>query len=143
MRHAASSAWPERPPAGGAAERKRESTRPTIAHEVLTDSERGPDSVRISRPVAASEPRPLLPHEARELLLARLSPLAAETVALTSALSGRVVATDVRAAHDLPPFDNSAMDGFAVRAADAGEELPIRGQSYAGDDPARLERTPP
>ncbi len=89
--------------------------------------------------MAAPEPRPLLPHEARELLLARLSPLAAETVALTSALSGRVVAADVRAAHDLPPFDNSAMDGFAVRAADAGEELPIRGQSYAGDDPARLE----
>jgi molybdopterin molybdotransferase len=89
--------------------------------------------------VAAPEPRPLLPHDARELLLARLSPLAAETVALTSALSGHVVAADVRAAHDLPPFDNSAMDGFAVRAADAGEELPIRGQSYAGDDPARLE----
>ena len=95
--------------------------------------------MRISRPVAAPDPRPLLPHDARELLLARLSPLAAETVALTSGLSGRVVAADVRAAHDLPPFDNSAMDGFAVRAADAAEDLPIRGQSYAGDDPARLE----
>ncbi len=89
--------------------------------------------------MAAPDPRPLLPHEARELLLARLSPLPAETLALTSALSGRTVAADVRAAHDLPPFDNSAMDGFAVRAADAGAELPIAGQSYAGDDPVRLE----
>jgi molybdopterin molybdotransferase len=77
--------------------------------------------------------------DARALLLARLSPLAAETLPLTSALAGRVVATDVRAAHDLPPFDNSAMDGFAVRAADAGAELPVTGGSFAGDDPVRLE----
>jgi molybdopterin molybdotransferase len=88
--------------------------------------------------VAAPDPRPLLPHEARALLLERLAPLPAETLALTSTLSGRVVAADVHAAHDLPPFDNSAMDGFAVRAVDAGSELPIAGQSFAGDDPVRL-----
>jgi molybdopterin molybdotransferase len=73
------------------------------------------------------------------LLLDRLSPLPAETLALTSALSQRVVAADVHAAHDLPPFDNSAMDGFAVRAEDAGAELPIAGHSFAGDDPVQLE----
>jgi len=89
--------------------------------------------------VAASDSRSLLPDEARSLLLARLTPLPPETLALTSALSGRVVATDVRAAHDLPPFDNSAMDGYAVRAQDAGEALPIAGGSFAGDDPVRLE----
>jgi molybdopterin molybdotransferase len=89
--------------------------------------------------VAAPDSRPLLPHEARALLLERLSPLPAETVALTSALMGRVVADDVHAAHDLPPFDNSAMDGYAVRAADAAEELPVTGHSFAGDDPAQLE----
>jgi molybdopterin molybdotransferase len=88
--------------------------------------------------VAVPHPRPLLPHEARALLLERIAPLPAETLALSSALTGRVVAADVHAAHDLPPFDNSAMDGFAVRAADAGEELPIAGGSFAGDDPARL-----
>jgi molybdopterin molybdotransferase len=89
--------------------------------------------------VAAPDSRPLLPHEARALLLRRLAPLPAETVALSSALTGRVVADDVHAAHDLPPFDNSAMDGYAVRAAEAAEELPVRGNSFAGDDPARLE----
>jgi molybdopterin molybdotransferase len=89
--------------------------------------------------VAAPDPRPLLPHEGRALLLGRLSPLPAETLALSSSLAGRVVAADVHAAHDLPPFDNSAMDGYAVRAADAAEELPVTGQSFAGDDPARLE----
>jgi molybdopterin molybdotransferase len=88
--------------------------------------------------VAAPDPRPLLPHEARALLLERLTPLPAETVALTSALAGRVVADDVHAAHDLPPFDNSAMDGYAVRAADAAGDLPVAGHSFAGDDPAQL-----
>ncbi|MDX6597828.1 MAG: molybdopterin molybdotransferase [Gaiellales bacterium] len=87
----------------------------------------------------APDPRPLLPHEARALLLERLSPLPAELLALTSALSGRVVASDVRAAHDLPPFDNSAMDGYAVRAAETAAELPVAGGSFAGDDPVRLE----
>ena len=89
--------------------------------------------------MSTSPPRPLPPDDARALLLARLSPLPAETVPLTSALAGRVLATDVHAAHDLPPFDNSAMDGFTVRAQDAGDELPIAGQSFAGDDPVRLE----
>jgi len=88
--------------------------------------------------VSAPAPRSLLPDEARELLLAQLSPLPAETLPLTSALSGRVVAADVRAAHDLPPFDNSAMDGYAVRAQDAGDALPVAGGSFAGDDPVQL-----
>ena len=89
--------------------------------------------------MAAPDPRSLLPDEARALLLERLSPLPAETLALTSALSGRTVAADVRAAHDLPPFDNSAMDGYAVRAAEASGERPVSGGSFAGDDPVRLE----
>ena len=88
--------------------------------------------------MSAPEPRPLLPEDARALLLERLSPLPVEALALSSSLAGRVVAVDVHAAHDLPPFDNSAMDGYAVRAADAGEELPVAGQSFAGDDPPTL-----
>jgi putative molybdopterin biosynthesis protein len=47
-----------------------------------------------------------------------LSPLAAEPVALAAAL-GRVLAHDVTAPVDAPPFDRSGVDGFAVRAADA------------------------
>jgi len=46
-----------------------------------------------------------------------LSPLAPETVPLAQAL-GRVLAGDVVAAVDAPPFDRSSVDGFAVRAAD-------------------------
>jgi len=60
--------------------------------------------------------------------------LAAEPVALPRAL-GRVLADDVVAADDVPGFDNSAMDGFAVRAADtagAPVDLPLAGESRAG-----------
>ena len=45
------------------------------------------------------------------------SPRRVETVPLDAAL-GRVLAVDVAAAVSVPPFDNSAMDGYAVRAAD-------------------------
>ncbi|HEX2511520.1 MAG TPA: molybdopterin biosynthesis protein, partial [Xanthobacteraceae bacterium] len=46
-----------------------------------------------------------------------LSPLAAEPVGLAAAL-GRVLAHDVTAPFDAPPFDRSGVDGFALRAAD-------------------------
>ncbi len=54
--------------------------------------------------------------------------LSAEVVALEDAL-GRVLAEDVKAGVDVPGFDRSNMDGFAVRAADTfgvSEEEPIR-----------------
>ena len=57
-----------------------------------------------------------------------LSPLPAETVALDDAL-GRVLADDVIAPLDVPPFDRSGVDGFALRAADlagATETAPVR-----------------
>lgn len=54
---------------------------------------------------------------ARERLLRRFSRLPVEQVPLTDA-GGRVLAQDLFAAFDLPPFANSSMDGFAVRAAD-------------------------
>ena len=47
----------------------------------------------------------------------RLAPLAAETVSLASAL-GRVLAAPVVSPSDVPPFDRSNVDGFALRAAD-------------------------
>lgn len=55
--------------------------------------------------------------EARARVLAEASPLEAEERALSEALGG-ILTQPVTAAHDIPPFDNSAMDGFAVRAAD-------------------------
>jgi molybdopterin molybdotransferase len=77
--------------------------------------------------------------EARTRLLAPLAPLAAEQVALSDAL-GRVLAEDVAARRTQPPFAASAMDGYAVRAADVAR-VPARltvvgsvpaGQAYAG-----------
>ena len=52
-------------------------------------------------------------------------PLAAEVVGLDDAL-GRVAAEDALSAVDLPPFDRSAMDGYAVRAADTAPGVPLR-----------------
>ena len=55
-----------------------------------------------------------------------------EWVALSDA-DGRVLASDVRAPVDLPPFANSAVDGYAVRLADAAAGvLPISGRLAAG-----------
>jgi len=62
--------------------------------------------------------RMLTPEEACATVLDHVEPLGIERVALLDA-SGRVLARDVLARRDNPPHDNSAMDGFAVRYADA------------------------
>lgn len=77
--------------------------------------------------------------EAAALIAARLPVLAAtETVPLAEA-DGRIAAADVLAGLDLPPFDNSAVDGYAVRFDDltTGAEtvLPVRGRLPAGIAP--------
>lgn len=63
------------------------------------------------------------PDEALSLIARRVQPLGARRVPLAEA-AGRVLAEDLRAAQDLPPFDNSAMDGFAVRMVDCGADVP-------------------
>ena len=68
---------------------------------------------------------------ARAAMLAEATALPAETVPLGQAV-GRVLAEDVAAVRDQPPFTNSAMDGWAVRAADAPGSLKIVGESAAG-----------
>jgi molybdopterin molybdotransferase len=75
--------------------------------------------------------------EARERLLAALTPVGTEIVPLGEA-GGRVLAQDVVAVFDSPRFDNSSMDGFAVRAGDlagASEESPVT-LAVVGDMPA-------
>jgi molybdopterin molybdotransferase len=64
-------------------------------------------------------------------VLGRASRLPAETVPLTDA-AGRVLAEPAFARADLPPFPSSAMDGFAVRAADTPGVLPIAARIAAG-----------
>ncbi len=72
-------------------------------------------------------------------VLSAIRPLAARELSVAEA-DGAVLAADVAAAWPLPPFDNSAMDGYAVRAADvasasaaAPAALPVRGEIPAGD----------
>jgi molybdopterin molybdotransferase len=72
--------------------------------------------------------------EALELVLRELAPLGPERVPLADA-AGRVAAEPARSAVDLPPFDRSAMDGYAVRAADTapGMALWLVGGVAAGE----------
>ena len=77
----------------------------------------------------------LLPVEdARDRILDKVRPLPAEAVALDAAL-GRVLAKPLRAIRNQPPFDSSAMDGYAVLAADVASTpvtLKVAGVSAAG-----------
>ncbi|HZR96923.1 MAG TPA: gephyrin-like molybdotransferase Glp [Gaiellaceae bacterium] len=69
--------------------------------------------------------------EAQALVLARARVLPGERVPIADAL-GRVPTEAVTARVDLPPFDSSAMDGYAVRAADLPGTLAIVDHSAAG-----------
>lgn len=77
----------------------------------------------------------LMPLEtALEQMLSRIQPLTeAETLPLAQAF-GRILAVDVASPLDVPGFDNSAMDGYAVRLADlaTGQPLPLAGKAFAG-----------
>jgi molybdopterin molybdotransferase len=66
--------------------------------------------------------------QALRIVIDNVSPLAIERVAIVEAL-GRTLAEEIRSSRDIPGFDNSAMDGYAVRAADvtgATESNPVR-----------------
>lgn len=87
--------------------------------------------------------RPLMPVEEalqRLLALAEAAPIKdTEWVALADA-EGRVLATELVAALDLPPWPNSAMDGYALRLADwHGEPLAVSQRIFAGHAPQRLQ----
>ncbi|HEY2356868.1 MAG TPA: gephyrin-like molybdotransferase Glp [Phenylobacterium sp.] len=69
--------------------------------------------------------------DARARMLAEISALPAEPVPLSQSI-GRVLAEDVAAVRDQPPFNASAMDGWAVRSADTPGALSIVGESAAG-----------
>jgi molybdopterin molybdotransferase len=72
--------------------------------------------------------------EALERILERAAPLVGEKVAVPAA-RGRVLREPARARVDLPPFPSSAMDGFAVRAADTPGELTVAFRIAAGTPP--------
>jgi molybdopterin molybdotransferase len=74
---------------------------------------------------------PITVAHASELVLDAVEPLPCEQVEIGEALH-RVLAADVRAAADVPPFPSSAMDGYAIEAGDAGRVLTIIAESRAG-----------
>ena len=79
--------------------------------------------------MTATQPRSILPadmisvEEARARILAAFAPLPAVELPLLDA-AGLVLAEDVRAGFDVPPADNTSMDGYAVRAADTADATP-------------------
>lgn len=78
--------------------------------------------------------------DALALIRARCAALPGEAVPLADA-EGRVLAATVHACRALPPFDNSAMDGFAVRwhaSLGEGSVLPVAGEQAAGDGACTL-----
>jgi len=82
-------------------------------------------------------PRPALQSfdEALARLLAAVVPLGQQEVLPTSEALGRVLAAEVRSTIDVPPADNTSMDGYALRAADlgaAGTVLPVAQRVPAG-----------
>ena len=86
-----------------------------------------PPSRNPDRERAADRPSCLSVEEARDAVLAVAEPVGTEHVAAADAL-GRVVAETVSARVSLPPWPNSAMDGYAIVAADtaaADEEHPV------------------
>ena len=84
-----------------------------------------------------SEEKQLSVDAAQACIFGRLGLSGIETVSLEAAL-GRVLAEDIFANRDQPPFDVSAMDGFAVRSsdlADAAVALSVIEDIKAGDLP--------
>ncbi|MBI2324613.1 MAG: molybdopterin molybdotransferase MoeA [Chloroflexi bacterium] len=93
----------------------------------------------ISPTSAKAADRLLTVDEALEGILSRIRPLGAREVPLLDAI-GRTLAADVVADRDVPPFRNSAMDGYAVRGADvatAPVRLKVIGAVAAGAMPER------
>jgi len=87
--------------------------------------------------------KPLQATEAQHLILHSVIALGVETVQLDQSV-GRVLAQEIHANRDLPPYDVSAMDGFALRSADlAGVPvvLEIIEDIKAGDLPGKILQT--
>jgi molybdopterin molybdotransferase len=84
--------------------------------------------------IGLGEAQAIVGEAARALALGRENSGGVEEIALSEA-TGRVLAAEVRADRDQPPFDRAAMDGYAVRAADctaATAELRVVGEVAAG-----------
>lgn len=93
-------------------------------------------------PGSGSETAPLTPAEAARQIVSTIQPLPIEGIPLPEALD-RVLASDVQSPLDIPAWDNSAMDGYAVQSGDfsgaaaEGRELEVIETIPAGRFPSR------
>ncbi|MFA6192251.1 MAG: molybdopterin molybdotransferase MoeA [Sulfurimonas sp.] len=71
--------------------------------------------------------------EALELIYNNITKVSTRMVPIEEAL-GSVLAQNIVALHNLPPFDNSAMDGYAVKISDAGTCVKVSSTIFAGDN---------
>lgn len=72
--------------------------------------------------------------EALALIYTHVHPKSSEILPIETLL-GRILAQNVKAVYSLPPYDNSAMDGYAVFVSDAGKSIPQSCTIFAGDAP--------
>src|ERR1035437_5678716 len=75
--------------------------------------------------------------QARNIAYSKALPLGTETVDLFRS-TGRILAQDVFADADMPPFNKSAMDGYACRRADLEQELSVIEMIPAGKSPTKM-----
>lgn len=75
----------------------------------------------------------ILIEDALRLIDKHVAPLHSQIVSLEASL-GRILSNDITAVYNLPPFNNSAMDGYAVKLSDAGKKLNVGETIFAGDD---------
>ncbi len=93
----------------------------------------------VGKPGRAGELMPVEVALARLLALAEASPIRERESVALAASEGRVLAQDLISTLDLPPWPNSAMDGYALSVADwAGEPLPVSQRIFAGQSPEPL-----
>lgn len=111
-------------PAGGPAGRERSPSTPVGERAV-----EGTVDPKASGPISCER--------ALELILQGARPLPSRSVPLEEA-EGRAAGREVRASRELPAWDNSAKDGYALRCADLHGALPVVGEIAAGDAPGRV-----
>ncbi len=71
--------------------------------------------------------------KALELIYTNTKPKSIKIIPIEEALS-YILAENITATHNLPPFDNSAMDGYAVKVADGGKDVAVEHTIFAGDN---------
>ncbi len=109
-------------------------SRATTTHHHVDGADDALASADRPRAAESMQSQLLSVEQALEQILSHARPLPSETVALEEA-NGRVLSEAPRSRVDLPPFPSSAMDGFAVRAADTPGELSVVFHVAAGTPP--------